>query len=160
MPKSLRMRSRRSRKGGFSMNDLNPFGSSSSSNNDYSATTQGSSWYDNLNPFGKKDQSTGYGTGLSGMGSQGYGSMGTQGYGSMGTQGYGSMGTQGYGSMGTQGYGSMGGKRRRRGMRGGSVSPNMSLTNLASSAAPISGGRTRRRRHIHTKSCKKSCKKR
>jgi hypothetical protein len=61
--------------------------------------------------------------------------------------------------MGTQGYGSMGGKRRKR-MRGGSVSPNVSLTNLASSAAPISGGRTRRRRHIHTKSCKKSCKKR
>ena len=128
MPKS-----RRNRKGG-----MWPFDSSSSSNNDYSATTQGSSWYDNLNPFGKKDQNTGYGTGLSGMGTSG-------------------MGSQGYGSMGTQGYG---GKRRRRGMRGGSVSPNMSLTNLASSAAPISGGRTRRRRHIHTKSCKKSCKKR
>jgi hypothetical protein len=156
MPKSLRMRSRRSRKGGFSMNDLNPFGSSSPTNNGYSASTQGnSSWSDWLT--GKKDQSTGYGTGLSGMGTSG---MGSQGYGSMGSQGYGSMGTQGYGSMGTQGYGSMGGKRRRRGMRGGSVSPNMSLTDLASSAAPISGGRTRRRRHRHTKSCKKSCKKR
>ena len=149
MPKSLRMRSRRNRKGG-----MWPFDSSSSSNNGYSATTQGSSWYDNLNPFGKKDPTSygsmgtsGYGMGTSGMGSQGYGSMGSQGYGSMGSQGYGSMGSQGYG-----------GKRRR--MRGGSVSPNMSLTNLASSAAPISGGRTRRRCHRHTKSCKKSCKKR
>jgi hypothetical protein len=70
--------------------------------------------------------------------------------------------------MGSSG---MGGKRKGRRMRGGSVTPNMSLTNLASSAAPISGidtvkaqtwvgGRTKRRRHRHRKSCKKSCRKR
>ena len=63
----------------------------------------------------------------------------------------------------------VGGKRRRRRMCGG-YSSNMSLTNLASSAAPISGvqtasssfvgGKTKRRRHRHTKSCKKSCRKR
>jgi hypothetical protein len=62
-----------------------------------------------------------------------------------------------------------GGKRRRK-MRGGSVTPNVSLTNLASRAAPVSGvdtvkaqtwvgGRTKRHRHRHSKSCKKSCRK-
>ena len=66
----------------------------------------------------------------------------------------------------------MGGRRgkRRRTMRGGDYSDNISLNNLASNAAPFSngntatapyvGGRTRRRRHHrHTKSCKKSCRK-
>jgi hypothetical protein len=68
------------------------------------------------------------------------------------------------------GYGGRKGKRRRS-MRGGNYSDNISLNNLASTAAPISGiptasasyvgGRTRRRRHRHrhTKSCKKSCRK-
>ena len=140
MPKSLRMRSRRNRKGG-----MWPFDSSSSSNNGYSATTQGSSWYDNLNPFGKKDQNTDYPT-----------SYPTSSPNSYPPTSYGSPTSypNSYGSPT-----SFGGKQRR-GMRGGSVSPNMSLTNLASSAAPISGGRTRRRFHRHTKSCKKSCKKR
>ena len=60
---------------------------------------------------------------------------------------------------------SYGGKRRRV-KRGGSYSANMSLTNLAASASPVSGiqtvkaqtwvgGKTkRRRRHKHNKSCK------
>ena len=145
MPKSLRMRSRRNRKGG-----MWPFDSSSSSNNGYSATTQGSSWYDNLNPFGKKDQNTDYPT-----------SYPTSSPNSYPPTSYppNSYPPTSYGSMGSSPSYGMGGKRRR-GMQGGSVSPNMSLTNLASSAAPISGGRTRRRCHRHTKSCKKSCKKR
>jgi hypothetical protein len=144
MPKSLRMRSRRNRKGG-----MWPFDSSSSSNNGYSATTQGSSWYDNLNPFGKKDPNTDYPT-----------SYPTSSPNSYTPTSYppNSYPPTSYGMGSSPSYG-MGGKRRR-GMRGGSVSPNMSLTNLASSAAPISGGRTRRRYHRHTKSCKKSCKKR
>ena len=86
------------------------------------------------------------------------------GYGSTG-----SMGSTGYGSTGTTGYGGKKGKRRRS-MRGGDYSDNISLTNLASNAAPVSGtptasalyvgGRTRRRRHHrHNKSCKKSCRK-
>ena len=61
----------------------------------------------------------------------------------------------------------MGGKKRRtrRGKRGGSYSSNMSQTNLAASASPVSGiqtvkaqtwvgGKTKRRRHKHNKSCK------
>jgi hypothetical protein len=61
----------------------------------------------------------------------------------------------------------MGGKKRRtrRGKRGGAFSPNMSQTNLAASASPVSGiqtvkaqtwvgGKTKRRRHRHNKSCK------
>ena len=64
------------------------------------------------------------------------------------------------------GYG-MGGKKKRtrRGKRGGSFSPNISETNLAASASPVSGiqtvkaqtwvgGKTKRRRHKHNKSCK------
>lgn len=66
------------------------------------------------------------------------------------------------------GYG-MGGKKKRTrgGKRGGSYSPNMSLTNLAANASPVSGiqtvkaqtwvgGKTKRRRqrHKHNKSCK------
>ena len=126
MPKS---RSRRNRKGGFSLSD--PFGTSSATDN-----STGSSWYDNLNPFGKKSESTSSYTPPVMNQSTGM----------------------------NPGYG---GKRRR--MCGG-YSSNMSLTNLASSAAPISGvqtasasfvgGKTRRRRHRHTKSCKKSCRKR
>jgi hypothetical protein len=146
MPKS---RSRRSKKGGFleglfgSSQTNTGYGSQGYGSQGYGSqgygsqgygATQGSSW----NPFSSSKPSSGYG-------SQGYGSS------DMGSSGYG-MGSSGYPSSG------MGGKRRR-GMRGGSVRPNMSLTNLASSAAPISGGRTRRRRHRHTKSCKKSCKK-
>jgi hypothetical protein len=58
----------------------------------------------------------------------------------------------------------MGGKRRRSVKRGGSYSANMSQTNLAATASPVSGiqtvkaqtwvgGKTkRRRRHKHTKS--------
>ena len=157
MPKSRKMRSRsrsRSRRGG-----MWPFDSASTGSS-YDAT-QGStsgSWWDKLT--GKKTQ-----TGMN----QGYGSTDmNQGYGSTGmNQGYGSTGmSQGYGSTGmSQGVSSYGGKRRR--MRGG-YSPNMSLTNLASSASPISdvqtvkaqtwvGGKSKRRRH--GKSCKKSCRK-
>jgi hypothetical protein len=185
MPKSRKMKSR-SRRGG-----MWPFDSAST------GTAQGStsgSWWDKLT--GKKpqtgmNQEYGASYGSTGM-NQGYGSTGmNQGYGSTGmNQGYGSTGmNQGYGSTDmNQGYGSTsmnngasygmnngasygassyGGKRRR--MRGG-YSPNMSLTNLASSASPISdvqtvkaqtwvGGRTKRRRHRHGKSCKKSCRK-
>ena len=64
---------------------------------------------------------------------------------------------------------SMGGKKgkRRRSMRGGDYSDNISLNNLAANAAPFSNGNTatapyvggRTRRHRHTKSCKKSCRK-
>ena len=69
-------------------------------------------------------------------------------------------------SYGAPSYG-MGGKKRRtrRGKRGGAFSPNMSQTNLAASASPVSGiqtvkaqtwvgGKTKRCRHIHNKSCK------
>ena len=69
-------------------------------------------------------------------------------------------------SYGAPSYG-MGGKKRRtrRGKRGGSYSSNMSQTNLAASASPVSGiqtvkaqtwvgGKTKRRRHKHNKSCK------
>ena len=136
MPKSNRMRSRsrsRSRRGGLSLDDLNPFGSSSATD---SSSATGSNWYDNLNPFGKKSES-----------SLSY--------------------TPPVMNQSTDMNPGYGGKRRR--MCGG-YSSNMSLTNLASSAAPISGvqtasssfvgGKTRRRRHRHTKSCKKSCRKR
>ena len=77
---------------------------------------------------------------------------------------------QSYGAQPQQSYGAsygMGGKKRRtrRGKRGGSFSPNISETNLAASASPVSGiqtvkaqtwvgGKTKRRRHIHNKSCK------
>lgn len=69
-------------------------------------------------------------------------------------------------SYGISSYG-MGGKKRRtrRGKRGGAYSPNISQTNLAASASPVSGikmvsaqtwvgGKTKRRRHRHNKSCK------
>jgi hypothetical protein len=69
-------------------------------------------------------------------------------------------------SYGAPSYG-MGGKKRRtrRGKRGGSYSSNMSQTNLAASASPVSGiqtvkaqtwvgGKTKRCRHKHNKSCK------
>ena len=77
---------------------------------------------------------------------------------------------QSYGAQPQQSYGAsygMGGKKRRtrRGKRGGSFSPNISETNLAASASPVSGiqtvkaqtwvgGKTKRCRHIHNKSCK------
>jgi len=62
----------------------------------------------------------------------------------------------------------MGGKRRRSVKRGGSYSANMSQTNLAATASPVSGiqtvkaqtwvgGKTKRRRHRRHKR-KKSCK--
>ena len=120
---------------------------------------RGGDWMSPSTWFGsKKPDDTGYGS---------TGSMGSTGYGSTGTTGYGSTGTTGYGS--TTGYGGKKGKRRRS-MRGGDYSDNISLTNLASNAAPVSGtptasalyvgGRTRRRRHHrHNKSCKKSCRK-
>lgn len=71
-----------------------------------------------------------------------------------------------YGSQGSW----LGGKRhRRKMMMGGNFSPNTPLTGLAANAEPISGvptasaqmvgGRTRRRRNKHRKSCKKSCRK-
>jgi hypothetical protein len=195
MPKSRKMRSRsrsRSRRGG-----MWPFDSASTGSS-YDATqgSTSGSWWDKLTgkkpqtgmnqgaSYGSTDMNQGYGsTGMNqGYGStgmnQGYGSTGmSQGYGSTGmnqgygstdmNQGYGSTGmSQGYGSTGmSQGVSSYGGKRRR--MRGG-YSPNMSLTNLASSASPISdvqtvkaqtwvGGKSKRRRH--GKSCKKSCRK-
>ena len=77
-------------------------------------------------------------------------------------------------------YRNFGGKRGGRGkmmmagrgkmmMMGGNFSPNTPLTGLAANAEPISGvptasaqmvgGRTRRRRNKHRKSCKKSCRK-
>jgi hypothetical protein len=69
-----------------------------------------------------------------------------------------------YGQQSSSGYG---GKRKqtRRGKRGGSFSPNMSQTNLASSASPVSGiqtvkaqtwvgGKTRKRNNRHNKSRK------
>ena len=73
------------------------------------------------------------------------------------------------GASSSMGYGGKKGKRRRT-MRGGDYSDNISTTNLAANAAPFSngntatapyvGGRTRRRRHHrHNKSCKKSCRK-
>jgi hypothetical protein len=156
MPKS-RSRSRRNRKGGFEMSDLNPFGSSTGSS---SAT--GSSWYNNLNPFAKKSDSTAsYIAPTSYTPPASYTAPDTS---------YIAPDTSYTAPPATSmGYG---GKRRRRRMRGGSVTPNVSLTNLASSAAPVSnmqtvqaqtlvGGRTkkRRHRHRHTKSCKKSCRK-
>ena len=153
MPKS-RSRSRRNRKGGFEMNDLNPFGSSTGSS---SAT--GSSWYNNLNPFAKKSDST-----------ASYTAPPDTSYTAPSTS-YTAPPATSYTAPPATSMG-YGGKRRRRRMRGGSVMPNMSLTNLASSAAPVSnmqtvqaqtlvGGRTkkRRHRHRHTKSCKKSCRK-
>ena len=85
-------------------------------------------------------------------------------------QSYGAQPQQSYGAQPQQSYGAsygMGGKKRRtrRGKRGGSFSPNISETNLAASASPVSGiqtvkaqtwvgGKTKRRRHIHNKSCK------
>ena len=70
------------------------------------------------------------------------------------------------GASSSMGYGGKKGKRRRT-MRGGDYSDNISLNNLASNAAPFSNGNTatapyvggRTRRHRHTKSCKKSCRK-
>ena len=63
----------------------------------------------------------------------------------------------------------MGGKKgkRRRSMRGGDYSDNISLNNLAANAAPFSNGNTatasyvggRTRRHRHNKSCKITCRK-
>ena len=72
-------------------------------------------------------------------------------------------------SSGSYGYGGKKGKRRRS-MRGGDFTDNISLNNLAANAGSVSGtptasalyvgGRTRRRRHHrHNKSCKKSCRK-
>jgi len=64
--------------------------------------------------------------------------------------------------------------KRSRSMRGGDYTSNMSLTDLAATAESVSGvptasalfvgGRNRlggrtRRRHRHSKSCKKSCRK-
>ena len=65
----------------------------------------------------------------------------------------------------SNGYGGKKGKRRRS-MRGGDYTDNISLNNLASNAAPISGTPTasalyvggRTRRHRHNKSCQKSCR--
>jgi hypothetical protein len=69
-----------------------------------------------------------------------------------------------YGQQPSSGYG---GKKKhtRRSKRGGSFSPNMSRTNLASTASPVSGiqtvkaqtwvgGKTRRRNNRHKKSRK------
>ena len=63
----------------------------------------------------------------------------------------------------------MGGRKgkRRRSMRGGDYSDNISLNNLAANAAPFSNGNTatasyvggRTRRHRHNKSCKITCRK-
>jgi hypothetical protein len=152
----------RSRRGG-----MWPFTGASSSNNSYGATTGSTSgsWWDELT--GKKPQ-TGMNYGSTGM-NQSYNSPMNASYGAyngMGSNGMGSNGMNAsYGATG-MGYG---GKRKRK-MRGGSVTPNVSLTNLASRAAPVSGidtvkaqtwvgGRTKRRRHRHSKSCKKSCRK-
>lgn len=144
MPKkSMRSRSRsrsRSRQGG-----MWPFDS----------TTQGSSstgsWYDSLNPFGeKKPDNTGYG--ISGTGVTQYPSTSS-------SMGYSQPSNTGYGYGGKKG-------KRRRSMRGGNYSDNISTTNLAATAGSISGiptasaqlvgGRTRHRRHRHRHS--KSCK--
>ena len=138
MPKSNRMRNRsrsRSRKGG-----MWPFDSASTGSS-YGSSM--SSLWDKLT--GKKTDNT-YDYGAASMNSS-YGAAGMN---------------SGY-SAANYGAASYGGKRRR--MRGGSVTPNMPLTGLASSASPVSnmqtvkaqtwvGGRTRRRRHRHGKSCK------
>ena len=145
MPKSYRRKTTRSRKGGM-FESL--FGSSAN-------TGYGSS---------------GYGSSGSSMGSTGS-SMGSTGSYGQQPMGYGQQ-SMGYGQQSmrnnrspnaVRGYG---GRKGKRSMRGGNHSPNMSQTNLASRAAPVSGvqtasammvgGRTRRR---HRKSCKKSCRK-
>jgi hypothetical protein len=109
-------------------------------------------WQDTTNYlsglFGS-NQSTGYGT------SSGYGYGGKRG-------GRGKMMMAGRGKMMMAGRGKMM-------MMGGNFSPNTPLTGLAANAEPISGvptasaqmvgGRTRRRRNKHRKSCKKSCRK-
>jgi hypothetical protein len=121
-----------------------------------SGTSSGSSWTSGLTSWtpswlSKKEQPQ-----------QSYGAQPQQSYGAQSQQSYGAQPQQSYGAS----YG-MGGKKRRtrRGKRGGSFSPNISETNLAASASPVSGiqtvkaqtwvgGKTKRCRHIHNKSCK------
>ena len=80
---------------------------------------------------------------------------------------YGAQPQPSYGAQPQQPSYGMGGKKRRtrRGKRGGSYSSNISETNLAATASPVSGiqtvkaqtwvgGKTKRRRHRHNKSCK------
>ena len=183
MPKSNRMRNRsrsRSRKGGMwpfdSASTGSSYGSSMSSlwdkltgkktdnTYDYGAASMNSS-------YGAAGMNSGYGAagmnsgyGAASMNSS-YGAAGmNSGYGAAGMNSrYGAAGMNSGYSAANYGAASYGGKRRR--MRGGSVTPNMPLTGLASSASPVSnmqtvkaqtwvGGRTRRRRHRHGKSCK------
>ena len=97
-----------------------------------------------------------------GMGASGYVAPGMRPRANSVGTGY---GASGYGTTGmrtrSSSFGGRKGKGKKLMMMGGSFSPNTSLTNLASSAEPIScsssmrGGRTKRRRHRHGKSCKK-----
>ena len=167
MPKSYKRKTRRSRsrKGGlFGFGEDNKNGS-----------TTGSSWTDMFaskptNTYGSTSMGNTYGaTGSASMGSMDNGASMNR-SGSMGSMGNGASMNRSA-SMGSMGNGASnlyntGGRKGKRGMRGGNHSPNMSQTNLASRAAPVSGvqtahamkvgGRTRRR---HRKSCKKSCRK-
>ena len=165
MPKSNRMRNRsrsRSRKGGMwpfdSASTGSSYGSSMSSLWDKLTGKKTDNTYD----YGAASMNSSYGA--AGMNS-GYGAAGmNSGYGAASmNSSYGAAGMNSGYSAANYGAASYGGKRRR--MRGGSVTPNMPLTGLASSASPVSnmqtvkaqtwvGGRTRRRRHRHGKSCK------
>jgi hypothetical protein len=148
--KSMRSRSR-SRRGGFDFNSLNPFASKDK---------------DPVVPPPAYPPPTSSGTGYSqsptssGMGySQSPTSSGV-GYSRSPTNS-----GMGY----SQQPANMGGKKgkRRRSMRGGDYSDNISLNNLAANAAPFSNGNTatasyvggRTRRHRHNKSCKITCRK-
>ena len=122
-----------------------------------SGTSSGSSWTSGLTSWtpswlSKKEQPQ-----------QSYGAQQQPSYGAQQQPSY---GAQPQSSYGMSSYG-MGGKKRRtrRGKRGGAFSPNMSETNLAATASPVSGiktvsaqtwvgGKTKRRRHKHNKSCK------
>ena len=137
--KSMRSRSR-SRRGGFDFNSLNPFASKDK---------------DPVVPPPAYPPPTSSGTGYS----QSPTSSGV-GYSRSPTNS-----GMGY----SQQPANMGGKKgkRRRSMRGGDYSDNISLNNLAANAAPFSNGNTatasyvggRTRRHRHNKSCKITCRK-
>ena len=139
-----------------------------------SRSRRGGSWDDPStwslsNPFASKTPDNTGSTGSTGYGSTDYGSTGSTDYGSTdstGSNDYGSTETTDYTQQPNSGMGGKKGKRRRS-MRGGDYSDNISLNNLAANAAPFSNGNTatapyvggRTRRHRHTKSCKKSCRK-
>jgi hypothetical protein len=168
--KSMRSRSR-SRRGGFDFNSLNPFASKdpdvpppaypppTSSGIGYSQSPTSSG-------IGYSQSPTSSGMGYSqsptssGMGYSRSPTSSGMGYSRSPTSS-----GMGY----SQQPANMGGKKgkRRRSMRGGDYSDNISLNNLAANAAPFSNGNTatasyvggRTRRHRHNKSCKITCRK-